>query len=83
MVNLHVPLNAPVSGYLSIILHNLSPFVLKIRKYIENMQKGDDCEILNQNNRRLGRLKVHVFLQISLELMGGNSTIFFLSDQSL
>ena len=48
------------------------------------IKKGTNCEILNLNNRRLVRLKVHIIKQKSLVMMGGNPTKKFgLSDQSL
>ena len=31
LYNIHIPLNARVSGYLDLTFHNLSPFGLKIR----------------------------------------------------
>ena len=62
--------------------HNVTPFWFKIRKSIENIKKGTNCEILNLNNRRIGRLKVHFTKQKSFVLMG-ETLQFVLSNQSL
>ena len=45
-------------------------FYLNPQNLSKICKKGTDCEILNQNNRRLGGLKVHVIQQYSLVLMG-------------
>ena len=63
----NVSLNARVSGYLDFKFNNLSPFGGFLGVF---MQKGANCEVLNLNNRRLGRLKIPVILQKSLLLMG-------------
>ena len=47
------------------------PFWIENPQNLSEMcKKGSNCQILNQNNRRLGRLKVHVIKQQSLVLMG-------------
>ena len=45
------------------------------------MQKGQNLEILNQNNRRLERLKIHVISQKSHVLMGETLEIFFIFER--
>ena len=53
----HVPLNARVSGYLDL----KSNFLIKNPQNLSKIcKKGTHCEILNLNNRRLGRLMVYV-----------------------
>ena len=54
----HVSLNVRVSVYLDLKFQNLSPFAWKHHKI---RQKGTNCEILKLNNRRLRRLKIHVY----------------------
>ena len=67
---------ARVSGYVDLnfticpLLHISDRFCRFLFK------KGTNCAILNLNNRRLRRLKVHVILQKSLVLMG-KPYIFF------
>ena len=51
---MYVPLNARVSGNLDLEFHNLQIFDRFCGFFYQN------CEILNLNNRRLGRLKAHV-----------------------
>ena len=64
----HVPLNAWVSSYLDLEFHN--SFMHIFDRFCGFLiQKGTNCEILNLNNRRHGRLKVHVINQKSLVLM--------------
>ena len=50
------------------------PFLIKNQQNLPKIcKKGTNCEILNLNNERLGRLKVHVIKQKSLT-DGGNPT---------
>ena len=53
-------------------------FDLESAKSIEICKKGTNCEVLNLNNWRLGRLKVHVTLQKNSCTDVGNPTKKFI-----
>ena len=61
------------------------PFLIKNPQNISKIsKKGTNCEILNLNNRRPVRLKVHVKEQKGLVVMGETlQKIKLVSDQSL